>query len=178
MNQDKYYPLTDAMVQARTIQRVFDWNEARYPMVHDVRLTRALLNEEALELASAYGNPVEILDAIGDLAFVAIGALWKAGYSVDNVTAYLSKPSAVLQPLSNIPTMVASDMVGLISQLYLWLKSAGIYLEEVLQIICTSNESKTIAKTNPSVKANLDKGPGFIAPTEGLTNLAKAAGLL
>lgn len=69
MNITDYHPL---------FVKVAQWNAARYDRVYDKNLTVLLLKEEYQEFLEA-PNLVEQVDAMGDLTYVAFGALWKMG---------------------------------------------------------------------------------------------------
>ena len=71
------------------IQRVVDWNSARYPQVYNHQLQVSLLTEEVQELAEAQESPVDTLDALCDITYVAIGAMWKLGLSPDQIAEAL-----------------------------------------------------------------------------------------
>jgi len=61
------------------IKRIINWNTVRYPdkgMV--VALTHALLKEEVQEFQEAT-TPVDTLDALVDIVYVAVGAMHKMG---------------------------------------------------------------------------------------------------
>jgi len=61
-------------------KRIADWNDARYKRVFDKVLTHSLLAEEVLELQEAQ-HEVDVLDALADITYVAIGAMHKLGLS-------------------------------------------------------------------------------------------------
>lgn len=107
------------------IQRIIEWNSVRYEQVFHKGLTVNLIDEELNELAVAETNEVEQLDALIDIVYVAIGAMWKRGLDADQIN-------------------------------------------RAIHAVCDSNDSKSITKTNPDVKANLDKGNSYKSPTEAL----------
>jgi len=115
------------------IQRVIEWNAARYEQEYDDILTNSLLESEILELDQAdrdgaCGNIVDQVDALGDIIYVAIGAMWKLG-----------------------------------------LDEAQIY--SCIAAICTANETKEIVKTESHIKANINKGTGFISPEAAIERI-------
>ena len=69
MNITDYYPF---------FLRVAEWNSLRYDRVYSKELTVLLLKEEHQEFVDAK-DLVEQVDALGDLTYVAFGALWKMG---------------------------------------------------------------------------------------------------
>lgn len=66
------------------VKKCVDWNAARYDQVYNYDLAAKLLMEEVDELFVAI-NPIDKLDAIGDIIFVGIGVLWKLGLEVDEI---------------------------------------------------------------------------------------------
>ena len=63
------------------INKICNWNAARHKQEHDPILTTSLLIEEIEEFADAslQEDKVEQIDALVDIIYVAIGALWKLG---------------------------------------------------------------------------------------------------
>ncbi len=167
--------------------RVSDWNGKRYDRVHDLNLTKVLLVEEYTEFLDS-DEAVHQLDALCDVTYVALGALWKLELSneimnEDAQTAvelvYNIVDSNVLMPVYFIPAFIdamAHDaefpvslaLQCIINLSFVQMQSMGLTLEqcyEALDIVCDSNDSKSIKKTDPGVKANDgDKGPYFVAP--------------
>jgi len=62
------------------VRRIVNWNFARYEQIMNVALTNELLKEEVREFNEAT-TPVDTLDALADIVYVAIGAMWKMGLS-------------------------------------------------------------------------------------------------
>ncbi len=60
------------------VHRCIQWNAARYNREYDSNLAIKLLLEETDELFAA-DQFVDVLDAVGDITFVAIGVMWKMG---------------------------------------------------------------------------------------------------
>lgn len=60
------------------IRRIIAWNKARYKQKFNHALTHALLAEEVSELLRAE-HQVDVLDALVDVTYVAIGAMYKLG---------------------------------------------------------------------------------------------------
>jgi len=110
-----------------SVQRIIDWNSARYNQDYNHALTIALLSEELTELRGA-GSDVDVLDALIDGVYIAIGAMWKLGLNEEQIIA-------------------------------------------AIHVVCDSNDSKSVAKTIASVKANVDKGPNFTAPEPRLQEI-------
>lgn len=170
------------------------WNEARYDQVLNLELGLNLLVEETEELFDAT-DPVEVFDALGDITFVAIGVLWKAGVPVEaienllgigeNNKTYIDKlgvNSWYLAHLGVLQIALASaDDEELAASLLALNAIYGIVIPRLMQsgllkefynivdAICESNNTKVIkGKTDPSVKANIDKGSTFVPPTAAL----------
>ena len=164
------------------VTRVIAWNAARYPQQSNTALTLALLGEELDELYLAT-NKVEALDAIGDILFVAIGALWKIGCSAESISRVITmiflsgqdskdlarSASHSISELLNANGLVLfankDDIIlitSIISYLHLVLYPCLVAIgrlsmvETILDAICTSNETKSIPGelTDPSIKAN------------------------
>ena len=70
----------------RLVKRIADWNELRYEQEFDRVLTVKLLIEEIAEFVSAT-EEVDELDALVDITYVAIGAMWKMGLNVEQIHA-------------------------------------------------------------------------------------------
>lgn len=70
------------------VSQCIAWNAARYDRVLDLKLALSLLAEETDELFAA-DNIVDRLDAIGDINFVSIGIMWKAGLSEEEILTIL-----------------------------------------------------------------------------------------
>jgi predicted HAD superfamily Cof-like phosphohydrolase len=92
------------------------------------------LEEELKELDEAVLT-VDRLDALVDIVYVAIGAMWKLGLPPEGII-------------------------------------------KAIHIVCDSNDSKSIQRTAPDVKANgRDKGSTFIPPEPALRALLKEYGI-
>jgi len=174
-------------------ERVIAWNEKRYDQVFDYFLAEKLLLEETEELYAAT-SLVEQLDAVGDIIFVAIGVLWKLGFTKEQLTfifdaipldASLADLNGVaaevhLIALDEVPGIgnVQGASAGLQLALFCCFNTAMGFMKaknlmhevfNVAHAICDSNDTKVVkGKTDPSVKANIDKGAGFVPPTKAL----------
>lgn len=173
------------------VDRVCDWNAARYEQVLDVNLAQALLQEETEEFMEAVTakDAIETLDAIGDIAFVSIGVLWKAGVArmtikklMYNLQHNLGKyRSAGMNAIVKVNKMDATAG-NMLSQLFSTMEDMQGALEfitnyerrdlfpELVGIICDSNETKAVPNqiVDASVKANINKGENFVPPTKAL----------
>lgn len=169
------------------------WNETRYDQILNIQLGLNLLVEETTELFEA-NNPIDVLDALGDITFVAIGVLWKAGVPVEAIEnllgitesgTYLNKlgvQSWYMAHLGVLQIALASADDEELDASFLALNAIyGIVIPRLMQsgmiadfynivdAICESNNTKVIkGKTDPSVKANIDKGATFVPPTAAL----------
>lgn len=166
--------------------RVAKWNNARYPRELNVMLQHKLAHEEYTETVNA-PNEVERLDGHIDQIYVAMGGLWKM--NVDNAsTLYVLETSEhvcniITEDLSyyEIMDVIATHVEAITCTTgprlallfanicnfnYLALECLGYTREEANQaaeIVCDSNDSKSIKKVTADVKANDgDKGAFFI----------------
>lgn len=169
--------------------RVVAWNAARYPQEYDARLTINLLAEEYLEYVSAL-ETVDQIDGLCDIVFVALGGVWKLGEDTDACT---QRSAEVVQGLINVkevsPVYFISTFITVgetteypqMSMLWNILQCATAELSamgfddagivRLLLAVCDANDTKTAAMTDPTVKANIDKGAGFVPPEPALTKI-------
>ena len=178
-------------------ERVIAWNAARYDQVFDFDLTVKLLLEETQELYAAKTD-IEKLDAIGDIVFVAIGALWKLGLEPKSVFEIFYQQQIDLMSMDEAHAWTLSiqawafDNVEHISEkhgawpgLTLILFSTfvtalgalhGMGMQDkfydVVYAICNSNDTKEVkGKTDPTVKANINKGADYVGPQVELARI-------
>lgn len=179
------------------VKKCIAWNAARYDRVYDYKLAASLLTEETLELFSAT-SAVEKLDAIGDIVFVAIGVFWKLGLSERDIEDILCVDNRYLANMDmreiylgcdtiqsfvfdNIDETIDGSYPGAAMATYCLLLIAlgalnGLgmqrYFYDVVDAICESNNTKELkGKVDPSIKANISKGTGFVPPTARLEAL-------
>lgn len=127
-----------------------------------------------------------MLDALCDIQFVALGVLWKnktlEGTMHDRAPAAFIRVGKLvdvgLPPAFHIATtLVAHEHdCGSVTDLMLdilllsyahmqWMGLSEDQCERCFEIVCDSNDSKSVKKTKSDVKANDgDKGPYFVAP--------------
>lgn len=185
----------------RVIARVVHWNKLRYAREYNHELTLRLLREEHKEWLTAK-TPVDKLDGLCDLVYVAMGAIWKANINIIDAGEAEQQAAIVvgnqlecneLWPAYYIATyldVMEYDMdYPLVMSLHCIITSAltemtGLGLSsaqciEAMLIVCDANDSKTITKTASDVKANTDKGAYFV-PSEARLNalLERARGKL
>lgn len=177
--------------------RVCAWNAKRYEQVLNLQLAESLLSEEFDEWYEAETD-VNRLDALCDLVYVAMGVIWKAKPTDEesaraaelvfdlvenllNAEEHLSPlmyctPYIVLMGENKCSALTTAHMVICLSCVEM--TSMGLtheQIEEALLVVCDSNDSKSIKKTDPSVKANAgDKGPYFVAPEPRLQEILNA----
>lgn len=176
-------------------KRVIDWNALRYDQKFDYELATSLLLEETAELFEA-STAVDKLDAVGDIVFVAIGVLWKLGFTEEQIYDIFyvhdisaMSPAEALHWMMNVQA-ISMDIIdhqvdaawpGLVHALYCvfivalgalrGMKVQNIFYD-VVHAICDSNDTKEVkGKTPAHVKANIVKGANYKAPTEALFNL-------
>ena len=164
-------------------QRVSEWNAARYARLYNKELALSLLREEYKEYLEAT-NPVDRLDALCDMAYVAMGVLWKldvsdedmqtAGqHSVQVISALLdinelnpvvmtSTYLDVLEYQKDYPPLVTMNFI--ITACFTEIHGMGVDPIAAMTIVCDSNDSKSVKRVAPHVKANIDKGENFIPP--------------
>lgn len=163
--------------------RVCKWNAARYDQDYNHELALNLLREEYQEWLEAT-TPVDKLDAVCDITYIAMGAIWKTGngLSFDMMQhAYLAMEAVLDVEVSDpifLTAMYLDDATVNAQDDCTWLYhilavagaqalSSGLSMDEytaAMNVVCDSNDSKTIKKTASNAKANVDKGVYFIAP--------------
>lgn len=175
--------------------RVAQWNADRYEREYNHELAMALLNEEYQELKEAT-EPVDMLDALCDLVYVAAGVLWKCNIPVEEF--HHDEEQAVkfvqglvgthMQPCFFIGAVIdscelANEMpVALAMHSIILLARAQMPLPpnaqiEALNIVADANDLKPVVKTASAVKAAVDKGPAFVSPEAKLQELLDKKGI-
>jgi len=177
----------------KIFNRVAQWNALRYNRVfsHDLALT--LLTEEYSEWLDAK-TEVDELDALCDIIYVALGIVWKLNVTGEELNKAMTNAQTVVHKMVNInelnPAYLISthltimdhdkeypylDTVAMITAAAMaQIFGMGLDLNqtiEALNIVCDSNDSKTVEKVHPNVKASADKGSLFIAPERRLQEL-------
>lgn len=166
--------------------RVAKWNSQRYDRQHNLPLTLSLLDEELSEYYEAK-KQVDRLDAMCDVLYVALGAVWKLGVD-DFLAEYSSKAATevdnIVQATPYMPvrwmhsvianlwhcasTPVPQDLFKIVNLAFTQMLYMGLEYDEVfeaLNIVCDANDSKIIVRADPDKKANDgNKGPYFKDP--------------
>ena len=169
-------------------KRVAGWNAARYDQEFNLELTVNLLAEELQEYFDAT-TPVDELDAVCDLTYLAMGGLWKMGIELDaegavqavRVVEAVMAHGVIVHPMSLIYPILAeaetdpeSAMYKVLGVTQLMMLSMGFnqsQCEGAMHIVCDANDTKPAKKTASDVKANVDKGSSFVAPEPRLQKL-------
>ena len=66
------------------ITSVCNWNSLRYDQIENKPLNIALLTEEFLEFINK-NDTIDLIDALVDMMYINIGAIYKMGYSADEI---------------------------------------------------------------------------------------------
>ena len=184
LSQKDQTTLQELMATPSVIEDICNWNKARYVQEPSHDLTMTLLLEELQETEDAYksGDAIAILDGLGDIFYVAIGALWKTGLHHDQITRLLDAVEEKM-PLMPSPAValhwyqediqnpiLAMLALSCLKRLEALLGSDDLALD-VIRAICISNNTKTATKTDKDVKANIDKGALYTPPTEMLEDI-------
>lgn len=177
--------LSELFTAKTIIESICSWNAARYKQEFNAKLTIDLLAEELDETLGALeeGNLIELLDGLGDLFYVSIGALWKFGYSAEEITTFLDEVEAGLQAkpptpaavhwatLEPRPYAIAIVALAALDDLTATLEGSDEAALDVIRAICESNDTKPAVKTASDTKANKDKGDSFVPPTEKIKRI-------
>jgi hypothetical protein len=187
----KVLEITDAY------NRAANWNALRYDRVYDRELSRKLAMEEILEYMTAK-TPLDTLDACCDIAFVTFGMIWKlnmteaeceaaieaahtanlAWYDTglplfDGMQVALECQSGKLHKPTELKYAMALVGLAMTGMRELGLTQAQV--NEALDIVCDSNDTKTITRLASEDKGTL-KGPCFIGPERGLARILEIVG--
>lgn len=178
------------------VEKCINWNSERYNQEFNYELCQKLLLEETSELFQT-DNIVDKLDAVGDIAFVAIGVLWKAGLPVKEIEVIFYDVSVYYaqgwQAVNSFMQAVIGNYRSFLDNSkeysalslaltttftvgYQYLLEIGMEKEfyNIVDIICRSNDTKEVkGKTPAHIKANINKGDSYIPPTVELSALAK-----
>ena len=175
------------------------WNAARYiTRAYDHTLFTDMLYEEYMEFTEARILP-DKLDALADIFFISIGALWKLGKepyeylklvspealayksvkiarlrsaSDNNLLTIVVKAILETDDLKRIPGMI-TGMLDIINHEFAYLGCEEIEAELAIAIVCDSNDTKDLVHLDIGNKGQL-KGIRYRPPTERLTLLAES----
>lgn len=192
--------MTSKKEENKMDKSIFDrpaaWNKLRYKRVYNHELFGNLLFEEYTELKKAKLT-VDKLDALADLFFISVGALWKLGinpYSYINATGVIIESYSVLESLNDDYTRrhlkdIVNRILDTEEKEETTLKRLVVYLIEIIlaefvhlkctkgqatlaiTIVCDSNDTKVVGKIHESYKGDL-KGENYVSPTPFLNLLA------
>lgn len=179
-------------------QRVSNWNAKRYDRETNLTLLGSLIREELNEHYES-DSEVHQLDGLCDVVYVALGGLWKANISEEELNYNLSfahtgsvdlMRANVLKPKFYIAALIdavehdsefplAFGLLAIVNMCMIEMQNMGLTLEQcykALEIVCDSNDTKSIPKdkVDPSVKANINKGELFVAPEPRLQKLLES----
>lgn len=173
-------------------ERVAKWNSLRYAQEFNETLQANLASEEYYETADAE-TYVDRLDGHIDQVYVSLGGLWKIGLEAAEAYNFLEAATAysdlvtsdleydeVMYCISECIAQIATTsgprqamaLANIVALNYRALMLLGYTAGECLRaadIVCDSNDSKSVKKTATDVKANAgDKGAFFIDPAPRL----------
>lgn len=189
-------------------ESVCAWNAARYEQEFNLELANKLLTEEYRdEWLPAFrklhagertlANEVECLDALADIAYVAMGVAWKAGCDWDAISlAQYRVLDAQANAMCAWPQLSPGFFIGGLIDSFNFDMEQGVYdtmamiinactaeamytlglteeqFTEAMKVVCNSNNSKSVKRVASDVKANAgDKGPFYVSPKLGLTKI-------
>jgi hypothetical protein len=169
------------------IESICNWNAKRYEQEYSTKLTLDLLDEEIEEalFAADKGDDIEACDGFGDTFYVAIGGLWKMGYTAEKIGEMLDATedffSTAPPPTTatmhwfkrypNNPNILSLVAYAAFEDLKHYVGGHDQAALDIIRAICLSNDTKPVVKTATDVKANTDKGAKFIAPTEAIETI-------
>tara|TARA_R110000796_G_scaffold9074_2_gene31186 strand:+ start:9067 stop:9579 length:513 start_codon:yes stop_codon:yes gene_type:complete len=155
-------------------KRVGDWNAQRYSRKYNQQLTSKLLNEEHQEYFDAITR-VDKLDALCDVCYVAMGGLWKLGindvfsnndtYLFGNILRGIKNSEIMLKVIIATAIELAETDLGITQETFV----------KAMTIVCDANDTKTAPQSlvDSNVKANINKGKGFVPPEARLAKLLR-----
>ena len=169
------------------MKRVAVWNSKRYEQEFHKDLFLQLMREEHREWRKELA-PVDKLDALCDMIYVAFGATWKAKVDLAELNDAMEHARNVLHNLIEctelwpgyfVPTYLdvfedseeyplATTVALIVTTCMTEMRGMGLTLEQCmkcLNIVADSNDSKTIEKLAANSKGfNDGKGPYFTTP--------------
>ena len=151
--------------------RVAEWNAKRYDRQFNFKLTKELLQEELKEFQDSR-TKVESVDALCDLAFVAIGGLWKLGTTEDSVLNILQhvldreeQLPAFKELVDNLHEEPDIKLMCIVVKAFNMIEDKGVNAFRAFNAVCDSNDSKEIVKLAPNEKYDSSgKGPNYFEP--------------
>lgn len=177
-------------------ERVAKWNAARYDRIYNHELSCKILYEEIQEFFEAECSQVDELDALCDIVYVCFGIIWKfnaddhvlqqaetdAAELVDKLLAipeilpvfHISAMFQVLQYDIDMPVPQAALAIIMLAMTQMDVYGLRTMEQKLraVNIVCDSNDTKSIVKAKPDEKANAgNKGAYFTAPEPRLQGL-------
>lgn len=164
------------------VERIIGWNKDRFNQEETKpEELYELANEELHELHNAL-TEIEKLDAIGDIAFIVIGAFWRLGYE-EKVLIRLFGSSLALSDYIMIAQEIHYERCSKITDYFIQslafeaqteLSYLGYdkYFGDLMNIICDSNETKILPLLPGDPQAK-NKGPNYIPPTYAIKQFIK-----
>jgi len=162
------------------VESICEWNAERCVRKYNTSFMLDLLHEEVGELRKAMheNDLVEILDAWGDIFYLAVGGMWKLGETPTTIHggitckamfAYTKDIDMYLEnlkleaPLRNLIGIAEVAFMALTQYAGSEAKAIGI-----LQAICMSNDTKP---KGISTELKIQKDEKYVAPTEDIKSI-------
>lgn len=178
-------------------KRVAKWNSARYEQEYNYLLTQSLLVEEYHEWLQA-PDQVNDLKELCDIIFVAMGGIWKlldndvqAQQDAEKFTKIILgqaelAPGYIVGALLDQNAITPQNQMDLMHNIIACTASQmalhGLNQEQIIEalnLVCDSNDSKTIIKIASDAKYSRDGKGNFYLPAEpNLRKLMEKAGCL
>ena len=176
------------------ITSVCNWNSLRYDQIENKPLNIALLTEEFLEFINK-NDTIDLIDALVDMMYINIGAIYKMGYSADEIYSMINQFNYKTEEFSELKIIGVglykyiksknseSNKDALVELFHRIYTALNILLEfpgedlinQLMMTVCAANDTKSIPseKVDASVKANTDKGENFVPPEEAMKQIIK-----
>ena len=164
--------------------RIVNWNSARYEQEFNEQLQYDLLfspkSGEIQEWANAFAanDKIEQLDALADIYFVAVGGLWKLGFTIPQMAQLIQSHLTLGEEATFVPALnywrqgkyeqAFGHAIVTTMHLAMSMGLSGLQYLQAISAVCDSNDTKPVVKTASDVKANVDKGATYVPPTKAL----------
>lgn len=176
--------------------RVANWNAQRYEQEFNLELACSLLREEYNEWKDAK-EPLDQLDGLCDVAYVALGIIWKIdGWPSADVILRTDQFCASIKAACEWPEIqpgyfiaglidsfekdcnigVVNSMLQIIAislaQAQYSFNLTAEEFKEALLAVCDSNDTKVVERVAANVKANNGhKGDSYVSPSAALLEI-------